>query len=91
MSNEELESNMSELLNQYDVKRLNRGDVLKGKVIDVNDKEVSVNINYAFDGLIAKEEVSIDDRDPREVVSRDDEFTCMSYLQMMVRGMLNFL
>ncbi|NRT31752.1 ribosomal protein S1 [Clostridium beijerinckii] len=73
MSNEELESNMSELLNQYDVKRLNRGDVLKGKVIDVNDKEVSVNINYAFDGLIAKEEVSIDDRDPREVVSRDDE------------------
>jgi small subunit ribosomal protein S1 len=54
MSNEELESNMSELLNQYDVKRLNRGDVLKGKVIDVNDKEVSVNIDYAFDGLIAK-------------------------------------
>ncbi|NRT77945.1 30S ribosomal protein S1 [Clostridium beijerinckii] len=73
MSNEELESNMSELLNQYDVKRLNRGDVLKGKVIDVNDKEVSVNIDYAFDGLIVKEEVSIDDRDPREVVSKDDE------------------
>ncbi|ALB48166.1 30S ribosomal protein S1 [Clostridium sp. MF28] len=73
MSNEELESNMSELLNQYDVKRLNRGDVLKGKVIDVNDKEVSVNIDYAFDGLIAKEEVSIDDRDPMEVVSKDDE------------------
>lgn len=32
---------MSELLNDYDVKRLNRGDILKGKVIDVNDKEAS--------------------------------------------------
>ncbi len=73
MSNEEVESNMSELLKQYDVKRLSRGDVLKGKVIDVNDKEVSVNIDYAFDGLIAKEEISIDDKDPREVVSKDDE------------------
>jgi len=73
MSNEEVESNMSELLKQYDVKRLNRGDVLRGKVIDVNDKEVSVNIDYAFDGLIAKEELSIDGKDPREVVSKDDE------------------
>lgn len=73
MSNEDMEMNMGELLNEYDVKRLNEGDILKGKVIDVNDKEVSVNINYAFDGLIAKEEVSIDDKDPREVVNKDDE------------------
>lgn len=73
MSNEDMEMSMSELLINYDVKRLREGDILKGKVIDVNDKEVSVNINYAFDGLITKEELSVDEKDPREVVNKDDE------------------
>ena len=73
MLNEETMSSMGELLNEYDVKRLNRGDILKGVVIDVNDKEASVNINYAFDGLISKEELSVDGKDPREVVKKDDE------------------
>ena len=73
MSYDETQSSMSELLNDYDVKRLNKGDILKGKVIDVNDKEASVNINYAFDGLISKEELSADGKDPREVVCTDDE------------------
>lgn len=73
MLNEETMGSMGELLNEYDVKKLNRGDILKGIVIDVNDKEVSVNINYAFDGLISKEELSIDGKDPREVVKKDDE------------------
>lgn len=73
MSNEETMNSMGELLNDYDVKKLNRGDILKGKVIDVNDKQASVNINYAFDGLISKEELSVDGKDPREVVSSDDE------------------
>ncbi len=74
MSNEGTMSSMGELLNDYDVKRLNSGDILKGKVIDVNDKGVSVNINYAFDGLISKEELSADGKDPRDVVKKDDEF-----------------
>jgi small subunit ribosomal protein S1 len=73
MPNEETQSSMSELLNDYDVKRLNKGDILKGKVIDVSDKEASVNINYAFDGLISKEELSADGKDPRDVVNKDDE------------------
>ena len=73
MSNEELQGNMGDYLKDYDVKKLNRGDILKGRVIDVDDKEVSVNINYAFDGLISKEELSADGRDPREVVKKDDE------------------
>lgn len=71
MSNEEM--TMNELLNEYDVKKLNKGNILKGKVIDVNDKEASVNINYAFDGLISKEELSREGKDPREVVNKDDE------------------
>lgn len=73
MFNEDMEMGMGELLNDYDVKRLNEGDILKGKVIEVNDKEASVNINYAFDGLISKEEISIDGKDPREVLNKDDE------------------
>ena len=71
MSNEEM--TMSELLNNYDVKKLNRGEIIKGTVIDVNDKEASININYAFDGLISKEELSSDGKDPRDVVSKGDE------------------
>jgi len=73
MSNEEIQGSMGDFLNDYDVKKLNRGDILKGRVIEVNDKEVSVNINYAFDGLISKEELSADGKDPREVVNKDDE------------------
>jgi small subunit ribosomal protein S1 len=73
MSNEETQSSMSELLNNYDVKRLNRGEILKGIVIDVNDKEAFVNINYAFDGVISKEELSSDKKDPRDVITKGDE------------------
>lgn len=73
MLNEEVQDSMKELLKEYDVKKLNMGDILKGTVIDVNDKEASVNINYAFDGLISKEEISLDGKDPREVLSKDDE------------------
>ena len=73
MANEENITSMEDLLKDYDVKRLNRGDIIKGKVIDVNDKEASVNINYAFDGIITKEEISVDEKDPRDVLREGDE------------------
>lgn len=72
MENETMNS-MSELLGNYDVKRISTGDILKGKVIDVNDKEVSVNINYAFDGVITREELTTEDLNPLDVVKKDDE------------------
>ena len=72
MLNEE-NMTMDDLLNDYDVKRLTKGQILKGNVIEVNDKEAFVNINYAFDGVIKKEELSLDDRDPREVLNEGDE------------------
>lgn len=75
MFNEDKEFTMNDFFNDYDVKRLNRGDILKGTVIEVSDKDISVNINYAFDGMILKEEVSTDDKDPREVVNVGDEIT----------------
>lgn len=66
-------NSMSELLAEYDVKRIKSGEILKGKVIEVNDKEVMVNINYAFDGMITREELTNDDLNPVEVVKPGDE------------------
>ena len=66
-------NSMESFLDNYDVKRIKIGDILKGTVIEVNDKEVSVNINYAFDGLITKEELTNDDTNPMEVVKPGDE------------------
>lgn len=73
MTTENIEVGMGELLDSYDVKRISTGDILKGKVIDVNEKEVSVNINYAFDGLIKREELTTEDLNPVDVVNKDDE------------------
>ncbi|NFN92524.1 30S ribosomal protein S1 [Clostridium botulinum] len=67
------DNTMKSFLEEYDVKRINKGQILKGKVLEVNEKEAVVNINYAFDGLLAKEEVSIDDKNPMDVLSVDDE------------------
>ena len=72
MSVELNENSMGDLLKEFDVKRINSGDILKGQVIDVNEKEVTVNINYAFDGVIAKEELVIGDISPVDVVKPGD-------------------
>lgn len=69
----EFEGSMKDFMDQYDVKRLNRGEILDGVVIDVNDKEVSVNINYAFDGIITKEELTVEGKNPVDVVQKGDE------------------
>jgi len=73
MTNQNFEGTMGDLLKDFDVKRIRTGDILDGEVIDVNDKEVMVNINYAFDGLIEKEELTNIDKDPREVVNIGDK------------------
>lgn len=72
MSVELNENSMGDLLKEFDVKKINSGDILKGQVIDVNEKEVTVNINYAFDGVITKEELVIGDVSPLEVVKAGD-------------------
>lgn len=72
MSVELNENSMGDLLKEFDVKRINSGDILKGQVIDVNEKEVAVNINYAFDGVITKEELVVGDVSPLEVVKPGD-------------------
>lgn len=49
---EEMKSEMAE------VTPLNRGDVVKGKVIKVEDHQVLVDVNYKFDGVIPISELS---------------------------------
>ena len=68
------ENTMGELLNSYDVKRINKGDILNAKVIDVNDKGVTVDVKYAFDGIITREELTANDQNPMDVVKVGDEF-----------------
>ena len=69
-----VENSMSDLLKDFDVKKISSGDILSGEVIDVNDKEVVMNINYAFDGLIAREELTVADESPLDLVSKGDKF-----------------
>jgi len=67
------ELSMGDLLNEFDVKRINTGDILNGEVIEVSDKEVSVNINYAFDGVISREELTSTGENPLDIVAKGDK------------------
>jgi len=54
--------------------KLHRGEIVKGKVISLNDDEIMVNIGYKSDGIIKREELSNDPSiKPNEVVSLNDE------------------
>jgi len=53
------ENTMEEFMDQIDssMKRVQKGDILEGKVIAVNEEEIIVNIGYIADGVIKKEEL----------------------------------
>lgn len=54
--------------------RLHRGEIVKGKVIQVTENEVMVNVGYKSDGIITKEELSYDpDIKPEELYNVGDE------------------
>ena len=54
--------------------RLHRGDIIKGKVINVSKEEVIVNVGYKSDGIITKEELSYDpDVNPIDLFNVGDE------------------
>lgn len=58
------EKKMDEFMDQIDdsMKAINKGDVLEGKVLAINDDEVIVNLEHFSDGVITKEEF-IDQQD----------------------------
>ncbi|BEP28280.1 30S ribosomal protein S1 [Helicovermis profundi] len=73
---EVIEESMDDFMEQID-KSMNRiypEDILKGRVISVNDEEVIVNIGYIMDGIITREEFSEDGiLNPRDIVNVGDE------------------
>jgi len=78
MSNEENNSvSMGDLLKEYDVKRLNKGDVVTGDVISVNADEAMVNINFYKDGIIKKDEASFDNENVSEILNAGDSIEVM--------------
>ncbi|SHE66423.1 30S ribosomal protein S1 [Clostridium fallax] len=69
---------MDEMMKAYDFNKIYNGQIVKGKVIDITDKEVFVNINYFADGVISKEELSNDiDINPADILKVDDEIDVM--------------
>lgn len=56
------QNTMEQFMNEIDstMKKVQKGDILDGKVISVSDEEVIVNIGYIADGIIQKHELSMD-------------------------------
>lgn len=64
------------LMDEYEktLVRLHTGDIVKGKIISVNNDEASVNIGYKADGIITRDELSFSgDISPRDILKPDDE------------------
>lgn len=73
-NNEEL--TMEEAMEAIDssMKNIRVGDVVKGKVISILEKEVLVNIGYMKDGVIPLRELSFEeDVDPSTIVKEEEE------------------
>ncbi|WP_251859911.1 30S ribosomal protein S1 [Clostridium sp. Marseille-Q2269] len=72
MSEEITMKDMMEEINSS-MKRIHKGELLKGKVISVSDKEAVLNIGYISDGILPKNEV-IDNEDInlKDIVNEDD-------------------
>jgi small subunit ribosomal protein S1 len=69
MSMKELMDNIKESMI-----RIKSGDILKGKIISVTDKEAIVNIGYMADGIIPRDELMDNpDLSPKDVFKAGDE------------------
>lgn len=78
MNNEENNSmSMADLLKDYDVKKLNVGDIVKGEVLSINNDEAMVNINYYRDGIVKRSEVSHDEVEVSDVLNVGDTINLM--------------
>lgn len=78
MNNEENNSmSMADLLKDYDVKKLNVGDIVKGEILSINNDEAMVNINYYRDGIVKRSEVSHDEVEVSEVLNVGDTVNLM--------------
>ncbi|ABR48776.1 RNA binding S1 domain protein [Alkaliphilus metalliredigens QYMF] len=69
---------MEELMEEIEKSliRPKRGEVVTGKVIQVSDKGITVNIGYKADGIVPRDEISNDPTiTPQDVAKADDEIS----------------
>ncbi|MTI70241.1 MAG: bifunctional 4-hydroxy-3-methylbut-2-enyl diphosphate reductase/30S ribosomal protein S1 [Firmicutes bacterium] len=70
------DNGMNEMMEEIEKSliELKKGEVVKGKVISVNENEVMVNIGYKSDGIIERNELSNDPSiNPTEIINVGDE------------------
>lgn len=71
MTEERMEDLMEEVENS--VSDIDNGDVVTGKVISVNEKEVILDINYSSEGVVERKELSNTNENPVDLVNEGDE------------------
>ncbi|WP_105616232.1 30S ribosomal protein S1 [Vallitalea okinawensis] len=81
MENEKLQENvtMDDFIDDIEknVKKIYPDDIIKGKVISVNEEEILVNIGFYADGIIPKNEFSFENVDLKSAVNEGDEIDVM--------------
>ena len=55
------------------VVRLKKGQIITGNIVQVTDDDVCVNIGYKSDGIILRNELSLDDVNPKDAFHIGDE------------------
>ncbi len=55
------------------VVRLKKGQIITGNIVQVTDDDVCVNIGYKSDGIILRNELSLDDINPKDAFHIGDE------------------
>lgn len=54
--------------------RLKRGQIVKGKVVQISEEEACVSIGYKSDGILTKAELTIDgEKNPKDILNIGDE------------------
>ncbi|EJO5348732.1 30S ribosomal protein S1 [Clostridium botulinum] len=72
MSEEITMKDMMEEINSS-MKKIHKGELLKGKVISVSEKEAVLNIGYISDGILPKKEVvDNEDENLKDIINTDD-------------------
>ncbi|MCI1944833.1 30S ribosomal protein S1 [Clostridium luticellarii] len=68
-------SSMDEVMGEIDstMENVKSGEVVKGKIISINDKEAVVNIGYVVDGVLPKSEICKEDSNIEDFLKVGDE------------------
>jgi len=76
----ESEVTMNDVIGEIEdsMKKVSRGDIVKGKVIEILDKEVVVSIGHLADGIISMDEISNESfENLNEIIKVGDEINVM--------------